>query len=126
MNIDIGKIIDLIKDPDLKLKINDLYGENIQLKEVNHKLKQEIEKYKEIDEIKSKLVHEDNHYFVKEDDSKDGPYCTNCWDSDYKLIRLHKGNFSRGVQYFTCPKCKTQTEVGTYIHPERNPGPYQY
>jgi hypothetical protein len=115
MNIDIGRIIDLIKDPDLKLKINDLYGENLILKEENFKLKQQIEKQKDLDDVRAKLIHEDNHYFLKNGNEKDGPYCTNCWDSDSKLIRLHKGNLYQGVQYYTCPNCKTQTTTGSHI-----------
>ena len=118
MPIDITKILDIIKDPDLKLKINDLYGENLKLKEENFDLKRKIEKLKDTADIKSKLVHEDNHYFLVEGDKKDGPYCTNCWDSESKLIRLHKGSYHNGVQYYNCPNCKTSTTTGSHISRE--------
>ena len=107
MAIDIGKIIDIIKDPDLKIKINDLYGENLNLKEESFNLKRELNKLKDTNQIKSKLIHEDNHYYLKENDKKDGPYCTKCWDVDGKLVRLHKGSYEEGAQYYECPNCKT-------------------
>jgi len=121
MVIDIGKIYDLVKDPDLKIKINDLYGENIKLKEENYSLKKRIDKLEEISNVKSKLIHEDNHYFVKEKEIKDGPYCTKCWDSDNKLIRLHQGEHHSGQDHYSCPNCKTYTSTGTYI-PDNQPG----
>ena len=119
MAFDITKILDIIKDPDLKIKINELYGENIELKEKNYNLRRELEKIKDFSNIKSRLIHEDNHYFLKDGDNKDGPYCTKCLDSENKLIRLHKGNLIEGVQYFTCPNCKTQTSTGTHFHESR-------
>lgn len=119
MGIDISKIIDIIKDPDLKIKINDLYGENIKLKEENYELKKKLDKLAEESEIQSKLVHENNHYFVKTENGNDGPYCTKCWDSEHKLVRIHTGNSSHGVQYYTCPNCKTGTSTGTYIQRQR-------
>lgn len=113
--IDIGKLIDLIKDPDLKIKINDLYTENLQLKEENFSLRKKIEGANKAKELKGKLLHEDNHYFIIEGENKDGPFCTKCFDADDKTIRLHKGNNQNGVQYYNCPNCNTRTSVGTYI-----------
>lgn len=115
MVVDLTKILEIIKDPDLKIKINELYGENIKLKEENFSLKRELEKAKDFTELKSKLIHKDNHYFIKENDKEDGPFCTKCFDADNKLIRLHQGNLIEGVQYFTCPNCKTQTSTGIHI-----------
>lgn len=115
--VDVTKILELIKDPDLKLKINELYGENIKLKEENHELKKKIEQLEEVKELSSKLLHEDNHYFIVDGDKKDGPYCTKCWDANRKLIRLHKGDFNYGEQYYRCPNCDTSTHTGTYNPP---------
>ncbi len=110
MTIDFFKIIELIKDPDLRMKITQLYGENITLKEENSKLRQKIEKFNKNEEIRSKLQHKDNHYLIEED----GPFCTKCWDVDEKLVRLHGNASDEGVQHFTCPNCKTYTQIGEY------------
>lgn len=115
MGIDISKLLEIIRDPDLKIKINDLYGENIKLKEENYTLRKRLDELEERVNVKSRLVHEGNHYFLTEGDKRQGPYCTKCWDSDNKLIRLHKGGHHNGLQYFSCPNCKTSTNTGTYI-----------
>ena len=115
MGIDVSKLIDIIKDPDLKIKINDLYGENIKLKEENYELKKKLDKLAEESKVQSKLIHENNHYFVRSEKEKDGPFCTKCWDVDHKLVRLHVGNKNNGIQYFTCPNCKNLTSIGEYV-----------
>jgi len=119
MSIDVGKILDIIKDPDLKIKINDLYRENIELKEENYNLKKRIDKFEDIADIKSRLIHENNHYFVKSGDDKDGPFCTKCWDSDSKLVRLHKGEEFNGQEHYSCPNCNTPTTIGTYVSSDK-------
>lgn len=114
MAIDFLKIIELIKDPDLRMKITELYGQNIELKEENHKLRMSLQEAKDKSKINSELTHKDNHYFKGED----GPYCTKCWDVDSKLVRLHDGGSSNGQTYFSCPNCKTHTTTGKYIQPD--------
>lgn len=114
MTIDLLKLVELVKDPDLRMKITDLYGQNIDLKEENHKLRTSLQEIKERSKINSELTHKDNHYFKGDD----GPFCTKCWDADSKLIRLHNGGTSNGQTYFSCPNCKTSTHTGEYIQPE--------
>lgn len=114
MVIDFLKIAELIKDPDLRMKITDLYGQNIELKEINHKLRMDLQEIKEKSKINSELTHKDNHYYK----GKDGPFCTKCWDVDSNLVRLHEGSPGNGQRYFTCPNCKTHTTIGEYIQPE--------
>ena len=113
MAIDLLKIIELVKDPDLRIKITQLYGENIGLKEENHSLRGIVETFKKNEAIQSKLNFLDNHYFL----DKDGPFCTKCWDADRKLVRIHKGNEFDGLTDFLCPNCKTHTQTGRYIQP---------
>ncbi|KKS21184.1 MAG: hypothetical protein UU77_C0007G0029 [candidate division WWE3 bacterium GW2011_GWC1_41_7] len=113
MTIDFLKLVELIKDPDLRMKITDLYGQNIQLKEENHKLRSELQEIKEKAKIDSELVHKHNHYYKGED----GTFCTRCWDADNKLIGLHEGSPGYGQRYFSCPNCNTNTYIGEYIQP---------
>lgn len=116
--MDVLRLLEIIKDPDLKLKISQLYGENLKLKDENHELKKEIDRLKNVKSISSSLIHEDNHYFIKNGQDKDGPFCTKCWDSDNKLVRLHKGFYNYGEQHFECPNCKTHTITGIYNNPD--------
>jgi hypothetical protein len=84
-------------------KISDLESENKELKE---KLK-----------ITDGLKYENNAYWVVQDDKKDGPYCSCCWDNDKKPIRMQPcGN----PAYFDCPKCANK---GVEIYPERSNPP---
>ncbi len=76
-------------------KISDLEGENKTLKE---KL-----------EIKENLVYENNIYWIEKDNKRDGPYCTCCWDSEHKLIRLHTNTMTSRVH---CPNCDTTVKHG--------------
>lgn len=114
MKIDFLKIAELIKDPDLRMKITDLYGQNIDLKEENHKLRMELQEINEKSRINSELIHKENHYFKGEI----GPYCTKCWDVDCKLVRLHERSPDNGQRYFCCPNCKIYTHTGEYVQPE--------
>lgn len=114
MALDFLKIIELIKDPDLRMKITELYGQNIELKEENHKLRMELQEIKEKSKINSELIHKDNHYYNR----KDGPFCTKCWDVDNRLVRLHDKGFWNGQKRFNCPNCKTVTEIGEFVLPK--------
>lgn len=60
-------------------------------------------------EIKGKLISEDNVYWIETTDKKDGPFCTCCWDSEEKLVRLHRRRNSGRVE---CPKCKNAAVPG--------------
>lgn len=111
----LSKIIDAVKDADLKLKVSQLVGENIQLKEENSQLKKQLEEQGRVQIIDTSLVHENNHYYLQDDAEKRHPYCTRCWDADKKLMRLHKGTLHQGLQYFSCPECKTETTTGEFI-----------
>lgn len=69
--------------------------------------------------IQGKLVPRDNMYYLEEDGVQDGPFCTSCWDSGHKPIRLH---ISRDFGSATCPTCKTQARPGRAIvvHPREH------
>src|SRR6266508_5251410 len=62
-DLPISKILDVIKDPDLRIKISQLVSENLQLKEENFELKQELEKREELQEIGTSLAYDNNHYY---------------------------------------------------------------
>lgn len=77
-------------------RISDLESEN---KDLRAKL-----------ETKENLIADRNMYWIEKDGHRDGPFCTNCWDSEGKLIRSHKSPNTGGIQ---CPKCKIWTVLPT-------------
>jgi hypothetical protein len=87
------RIIDVSeKLREMQTRIDELEADN---KELRSKLK-----------IKGNLVPENNMYWLEKEERRDGPFCTNCWDSEEILMRLHKSDSHGGIQ---CPKCKIWT-----------------
>ena len=94
------KIADSLKNQDLKEEILNLREENISLKE-------QLSKRQNFN-----MVFENNRYFnVKEDNTKEGPYCSNCWDSDKMAIRLQRVDYHLEGKCYICPRCKNTTQV---------------
>jgi len=58
----------------------------MEIQEENVELKEKISRLEE--ELKDRLVFEKGVYYLKEDDTKEGPYCQRCYDKDTKLVRL--------------------------------------
>jgi ATP-dependent 26S proteasome regulatory subunit len=100
------------KNSDLAEKLVDAYRDivelddtNRQLKRDNEKLKEEITELKRKPEMAAKLIYEPHSsgYMVKEDNgSREGPYCTTCWDVEGRLVRLK--NMFPGWQCIYCAK----------------------
>lgn len=94
----------------------ELYG---QILEVYEKLLDQQKKIADLEEnnkelrahleVQGKVLPEGNLYWLEEDGVKDGPFCTCCWDSEGKLLRLHKSPVSGRMH---CPKCKTDAKPG--------------
>ena len=80
---------------EMQRKIDNLESEN---KELKNKIN-----------LKESLIFERNAYWIpKNDDIKDGPFCSHCYDDCGKLIRMRIGNYqTAGWAY--CPKCKQVT-----------------
>lgn len=80
-------------------KLIDAYRDIVELDDTNRQLKRRenvelqttIAELKRRPEIASKLRHDikSNGYYWKLDDFKEeGPFCTVCWDTDGRLVRL--------------------------------------
>lgn len=98
-------------------KISSLTEKNADLEADNKRLRDKLE-------IKENLIHEGNVYWIIKNGIKDGPFCTCCWDSERKLIHLHKSEVSDRAH---CPKCNTVAKAGTAqmfrpINHIKNPG----
>lgn len=81
----------------------DTYVEVKNLQDENDKLRKENQELKEKMKIDSEITFENNCYWIIKNDKKDGPFCTQCCDSDKKLIRFPVYN---DRSYIHCPKCK--------------------
>lgn len=60
-------------------------------------------------------VFDSNAYWVKDGESKDGPFCQRCYDVDGTLVRLHSATFQnpRTEQWMKgalCRQCKAKHE----------------
>ena len=77
--------------------------ELLHLQEENQQLKRTIKGLEEKLNIKEKLIWEKPFYWIVENDSKDGPFCQKCYDSDQKLIRLQGG----GNDIWKCLQCNS-------------------
>lgn len=71
-----------------------------QLQDENHELREKLRQKERLDELLNKRTHRDNAYWVGDD----GPYCTGCWDSKDKAVRMR----TEGNGYAVCPICKNQ------------------
>lgn len=98
-----GKIEQYQQILDAQQKLLEMQREIAELETNNKRLNEEFE-------IKETLIPEGNVYWTQKDGVKDGPFCTCCWDSERKLMRLHKSQVSDRVH---CPKCNTVAKAGT-------------
>ncbi|MFC1543322.1 hypothetical protein ACFL4K_02140 [Candidatus Neomarinimicrobiota bacterium] len=58
----------------------------IELQEENTELKEKVRRLEE--GLKGRLLFKKGVYYIKEDDTRDGPFCQRCYDKETKLVRL--------------------------------------
>lgn len=80
---------------DIQKKINDLKVEN---KELKDKLK-----------LQNNLTYENNAYWIKKEDKKEGPFCSRCWDVKKNTVRMKQS--TGNLAFHFCPECKTQVQT---------------
>jgi hypothetical protein len=89
---------------DLQREVQDLVGEN-------RELKQQLLEVKDKLDLHGTLVFERDAYWLPATDRRDGPFCSLCWDSKRELIRMIKcGN----PAFSQCPRCK----IGIQMKPD--------
>jgi len=72
----------------------------LELQNENYRLREEIRNLEEINTLVHDMKYKENPYWNKDE----GPYCSSCWDSDKKAIRLIVKNDFRA----SCPICKNE------------------
>jgi regulator of replication initiation timing len=87
---------------DAKEQVSSYKQENTALKTENEKLKEELEKGQE-----KKFYLSDDGLYYTEDAFNDGPFCTACYDSERKAIRVSETPVAlQALGKYKCPVCK--------------------
>ncbi|MBI2098717.1 MAG: hypothetical protein HYT49_03680 [Candidatus Wildermuthbacteria bacterium] len=86
---------------DMQKKIDDLETEK---KELGSKL-----------QLQNSLVYENNAYWIKQENKKDGPFCSRCWDVEKNAVRIKQG--VNNPSFHTCPECETQVQTDPGFRP---------
>ena len=113
-----GKIEQYRQILEVQEKLLDMQKRIIDLETENKELKQKLK-------TQESLVFENNAYWIKDGNTKDGPFCSCCWDDDHKTIRMQPcGN----PAFSDCPKCKNKSvQIDPNYHPmftKRSPPNY--
>ncbi|MDE2058835.1 MAG: hypothetical protein KGJ27_03790 [candidate division NC10 bacterium] len=71
--------------------------------------KQRIAELETAQDLRDRIVHRENVYFVRDGETEKGPYCPRCFESEQKVMPLTalSGPF-RTFAYYACPQCKAQ------------------
>lgn len=106
---EIALVVKKFNDVELYRKIVDLQGEIVSVVGENRELHEEVDRLRESLKLKQDLVFEHNAYWLPgQGGRRDGPFCSNCWDGDQTLRRMH----DYGVpNYARCPKCKDNVNI---------------
>ena len=86
-------------------KLMDAQKESLDLLEENRQLRLRINELEDNDNLAKSLFFINNCYYRLEDKNFNEPFCTNCWDNNRKLIRMHKYEDSIG-HWVICNICK--------------------
>lgn len=115
MKLKLAELISALADA--KIEVTDiqqsLIDKDAQLRELQTQL-----------EIREKLQWEQPFYWLHKDETKEGPFCQQCYDKDHRLMRL-QGN---GEGYWECKTCKNtymdaqyRANIQTYNSSDYNP-----
>jgi hypothetical protein len=99
------KLVQKIDNIELYRKLLDLQGEVLQFSEQLKNKDKRIEELEAALQIKGNLKLKDSAYYLfdENDQLKDGPFCTKCFDVDQKTCRLLATETEPKV---FCPNCK--------------------
>ena len=93
------EIANELKNVELKEAILNLKEELVELREENLLFIQKLSQQAQLE-----MVYENNSYWnLKEDGTKEGPYCSVCWDKEQIAIRLTNNVVNR--DFYKCGNC---------------------
>jgi len=97
---DVAKLAQDVQNIPLYQQLVSLQAEVFELYDENRNLKDEVRQLREQLELRAKLSFENNFYWIVEGDSREGPFCSQCYDTDHVARRMIKLGHLRG-----CPTC---------------------
>lgn len=86
-------------------KIMELRVGAIELQEENIKLRERLKQLESEASLAKDLSFERGVYWMRKDPSRQGPYCSVCYDDKKKLIRLHSGRDNSEGHFWICLVC---------------------
>lgn len=101
---DVANILKKAGKIDEYQKILDLINDLFEKSEKIEKLKSENNRLKEQLKVSKEYEFKNNSYWNKE--SRDGPFCSRCFDKNKELIRIIPNYL--GSNHATCPECNKQ------------------
>jgi hypothetical protein len=110
----IAKVLQEAGKIELYQKILDVQQQLLEMQNTIFELNSENKVLKETMETQETLVFERNAYWIVKDQTKDGPFCSRCWDDQKKTIRLLPlGN----PAYYSCKNCENKSIL---VYPEKD------
>lgn len=98
------KLVQQLDNIDLMRKMLDVQNDSMQLATENTQLREEVQRLEKALAISGDVIYESNACWLKKpDDTKQGPYCSRCWDVDKQLVRMPQAGPIRKVLH--CPQC---------------------
>jgi len=98
----IKEIADSMQNIELQSHIVDLKEQILELRDENFDLKEQLRQRTE-----HNMIFENHVYWdLKEDGTKDGPYCPACWDDNGKAVRLGPLQVAGPNSAHQCYVCK--------------------
>ena len=97
-----------LKDAEIQGILLDAQEKAIELREEVLNLRNDNAPLRENLDAKSALKYDRGAYWSEVDGSRDGPFCSRCWDADSKRIRMHYWGLET---FWQCPQCKKEFDV---------------
>ncbi len=92
---------------DAQKALTDLKEQNLKLREENLAFKEQIKELEEKLKIKEQLEFDGRMYWLKNGDTKEGPYCHLCYERDNKLIHL----LDASDGFYKCSACDVLYDI---------------
>jgi hypothetical protein len=96
------KIARQLGNVELQQQLLDLQAQALELQEENAGLRREKAELEEQLALQGELLPDEGIYWRVEGQTRDGPFCSRCWDVEGRLVRLHVAGLDG---WFRCPGC---------------------
>ena len=103
---DAVKAAEHLKDAELTQKLGTVQMECAALAEENSRIREERNGLREQLRLQGVMEFETNVYWMREGETRSGPFCPKCWDGDRKTARMED---RPDDHYWRCPVCGTTT-----------------